>query len=166
MKNKFVLRELSRYQIGTFADIIYRNALLHPGDEAFVCGSQRITFAQFNDRVNRLIQGLRSAGVKKGDVIGILSWNCLEYADVYGAAMKGGFIASPFNPRLHEDELEYLINYSEAGTLFIGPDLHDTVERLRPRLPKVKNYINFGDSIPDMLSHHEMLAAQPPHEPD
>ena len=166
MKNKFVLRELSRYQIGTFADIIYRNALLHPGDEAFVCGSQRITFSQFNDRVNRLIQGLRSSAVKKGDVIGILSWNCLEYAEVYGAAMKGGFIASPFNPRLHEDELEYLINYSEANTLFIGPDMHETVESLRPRLAKVKNYINFGDSIPDMLSYHEMLAAQPPHEPD
>jgi long-chain acyl-CoA synthetase len=166
MKNKFVLRELSRYQIGTFADIIYRNALLHPGDEAFVCGSQRITFSQFNDRVNRLIQGLRSSGVKKGDVIGILSWNCLEYADVYGAAMKGGFIASPFNPRLHEDELEYLINYSEANTLFIGPDLVDIAGSLRSRLPKIKNYITFGDSVPDTRSHHEMLAAHPSHEPD
>ena len=147
MKNKLVLRELSRYPIGTFADIIYRNALLHPGAEAFVCGSQRITFAQFNDRANRLIQGLFSLGVKKGDVIGILSWNCLEYADVYGAAMKGGFIASPFNPRLHEDELEYLINYSEANTLFIGPDLVDKVASMRSRLPEVKNYITFGDAL-------------------
>jgi acyl-CoA synthetase (AMP-forming)/AMP-acid ligase II len=166
MTSKLVLRELSRYQIGTFADIIYRNALLHPSGEAFICGSQRITFRQFNDRVNRLIHGLRSSGVKKGDVIGILSWNCLEYADVYGAAMKGGFIASPFNPRLHEDELEYLINYSGANTLFIGPDLLDTAGSLRSRLPIVKNYITFGDSVPDMLSHHEMLAAHPSHEPD
>jgi len=133
MTDRLTLRELSRYELGTFADIIYRNALLHPGDEAFVCGSQRITFSQFNDRVNRLIQGLRSSGVKKGDVIGILSWNCLEYADVYGAAMKGGFIASPFNPRLHEDELEYLINYSEANTLFVGPDLLAVVDSLRHR---------------------------------
>ena len=84
MTSKLVLKELSRYQIGTFADIIYRNALLNPDSEAFVCGSQRITFAQFNDRVNRLIHALRSSDVKKGDVIGILSWNCLEYADVYG----------------------------------------------------------------------------------
>ncbi|MGD9080906.1 MAG: class I adenylate-forming enzyme family protein, partial [Desulfobacterales bacterium] len=106
MSAKFALRELSRYPIGTFADIIYRNALLNPDSEAFICGSQRITFEQFNDRVNSLIQGLRSSGAKQGDVIGILSWNCLEYADVYGAAMKGGFIASPFNPRLYEDDLE------------------------------------------------------------
>ena len=122
MTGKLVLKELSRYQIGTFADIIYRNALLYPDRKAFICGSQRITFAQYNDRVNSLVHALRSAGVNKGDVIGILSWNCLEYADVYGAAMKGGFIASPFNPRLHRDELEYLINYSGAKTLFFGPD--------------------------------------------
>jgi acyl-CoA synthetase (AMP-forming)/AMP-acid ligase II len=166
MSPKFVLRELSRYPIGTFADIIYRNALLNADSEAFVCGSRRITFAQFNDRVNSLIQGLRAAGAKKGDVIGILSWNCLEYADVYGAAMKGGFIASPFNPRLNEDELEYLINYSEASTLFFGPDLHDTIASLRSRLPGVKNYISFGESLPDMLSHQEIIDAYPSHEPD
>jgi acyl-CoA synthetase (AMP-forming)/AMP-acid ligase II len=166
MTSKLVLRELSRYQIGTFADIIYRNALLYPDREAFVCGSKRITFAQFNARVNSLIHALCSSKVKKGDVIGILSWNCLEYADVYGAAMKGGFIASPFNPRLHRQELEYLINYSEANTLFIDPELVPTVNSLRSHLPKVKRYISFGDSAADMLSHHELLATHPSNEPD
>jgi acyl-CoA synthetase (AMP-forming)/AMP-acid ligase II len=166
MTGKLVLKELSRYQIGTFADIIYRNALLHPDSEAFVCGSQRITFARYNDRVNSLVHALRESGVKQGDVIGILSWNCLEYADVYGAAMKGGFIASPFNPRLHGDELEYLINYSGAAALFVGPDLIPTVNSLRSRLPEVKHFISFGDAPPDMLSHHELLDAHPSHEPD
>ena len=46
MPNKLILKELCRYDIGTFADIVYRNALLHSGAEAFVCGEQRITFAQ------------------------------------------------------------------------------------------------------------------------
>ena len=109
MPDKFILKELCRYPRDTFADIIYRNALLHADEEAFVCGLQRITFAQFNTRVNSLINALGALGVKKGDVLGILSWNCLEYADVYGAAMKGAFIAAPFNPRLSQDELEYLI---------------------------------------------------------
>jgi len=166
MSDKFILRELSRYQLGTFADIIYRNALLHSDDEAFVCGPQRITFARFNARVNSLIHALWSSGVKKGDVIGILSWNCLEYMDVYGTAMKGGFIASPFNPRLHGEELEYLINYSEANTLFVGPEFVSTVASLRSRLPKVKHHISFGGSAPDMLSHQELRATHPSNEPD
>lgn len=68
-----LLKELSRYNIGTFADIIYRNALLYPDKEAFICGAERITFSEFNARVNSLIHALGSMGVKKGDVIGYLS---------------------------------------------------------------------------------------------
>ncbi len=166
MSDKLILKELCRYSRGTFADIVYRNALLHSDDEAFVCGPKRITFAQFNLRVNSLIHALCSLGVKKGDVIGILSWNCLEYVDVYGATMKGGFIASPFNPRLHSEEIEYLINYSEANTIFIGPELKKTVKSLRSRLPKVKHYISLGGSDHDMVSHDALLAKHPSDEPD
>jgi len=55
-----------------------------------VYGDTRITFSEFNTKVNKLIHALQAMGVKKGDVIGILSWNCLEYADVYGAAIIVG----------------------------------------------------------------------------
>ena len=69
---RLVLRELSRYQLGTFADIIYRNAILYPDSEASVCGSERISFSCFNERVNRLIHGLHAQGIHKGDVIGMV----------------------------------------------------------------------------------------------
>lgn len=166
MSGTLMLKELCRYRIGTFADIIYRNALLHADEEAFVCGHQRITFSQFNARVNRLIRSLRESGVGKGEVIGILSWNCLQYTDFYGAAMKGGFIASPFNPRLHPEELEYLINYSEANTLFVGPELLETVERLKPNLPRVKNYIGLEGAAPGLVSYDELLSGDESGEPD
>jgi len=166
MKDKRILRELSRYQLGTFADIVYRNALLNPEREAFVCGTERVTFQTFNSRVNNLVYGLTKLGLRKGDVVGILSWNCLEYADVYGAAMKGGFIASPFNPRMHPDELEYLINYSEAKALFVGPEWVKNINILRPRIPGVKNFISFETHVPDMVAHHEMLGANRSEEPN
>jgi len=166
MSSKIILKELCRYAIGTFADIIYRNALLHADEEAFICGGQRITFSQFNARVNRLIRSLQGFGVRKGEVIGILSWNCLEYAEFYGAAMKGGLIASPFNPRLHAEELEYLINYSEANTLFVGPELFETVERLRPRLPRIKNFVSLEGSASGMVPYQELLAGSEAGEPD
>ena len=166
MQKRFVLRELSRYKVGTYADIIYRNALLYSDEEAFKYGSERVTFAEFNARVNSLIHALQSMGVKKGDVLGILSWNCLEYADIYGAAMKGGFIASPFSPRLQADELDYLVNYSEANTLFVGPELVEMVNLLRPRLPKVKNLISLEGPAPEMDPHRDLLAGYSKEEPD
>jgi acyl-CoA synthetase (AMP-forming)/AMP-acid ligase II len=69
--------------VGTYADIVYRNALLYPQGIAFKCGSESVTFSQFNARVNSLVHGLQSLGVRKGEVLGVLSWNCLEYADIY-----------------------------------------------------------------------------------
>jgi len=166
MQEKLLLKELCRYAIGTWADIIYRNALLYPENEVFIYGKERITFAQFNARVNRLIHALHSMGVKKGEGIGIVSWNCLGYADIYGAAMKAGFIISPINPRLQASELDYLINYSEIHTLFVGRELIETVNQLRPHFPKVKNYISLEMSAPGMISYQEMLLAHPEEEPD
>ena len=134
--------------------------------EAFVYGSDRVTFAQYNERVNSLIHALNSMGVKKGDVIGILAWNCLDYVDVYGAAMKGGFIASPFNTRLLSEELDYLINYSEANTLFVGPELAEMVDHIRPKLRKVRNFISIEGQAEGMISHAELLKNHSKAEPD
>ncbi|MFC2069754.1 long-chain-fatty-acid--CoA ligase [Chloroflexota bacterium] len=166
MTDKYILKELCRYNIGTYADVIYRNALLYPEQEAFAYGPERITYSQFNGRVNSLVHALQAMGVKKGDAIGILSYNCLEYADVYGAAMKGGYIASPFNFRLQAEEFEYIINYSEVDTLFVGPELVETINSLRSRLPKVKNYISFEGAAPDMQCHADLLKEYPGDEPD
>ena len=166
MTDKLLLKELSRYNLGTFADIIYRNALLYSDNEAFIYGPQRVTFAQFNRRVNSMIHALGASGVQKGDVVGVLSWNCLEYLDIHAAAMKGGFIASLFNPRLNRKELEAIINYSEANTLCVGPEFVETVDSIRSLLPKVKQYISFGGPAPDMISHQELLDTHPSDEPD
>jgi long-chain acyl-CoA synthetase len=166
MSKRLVLKELSRYDTGTYADVIYRNAILYTDEVAMKCGHESATFGQFNERVNSLIHALSSMGVRKGDVLGILSWNCLDYADVYGAAMKFGYISSPFNPRLQLDELDYLINYSEANTLFVGPQLVDLVRDLKPRIPKVKHFVCFENPVPSMISHRELLAKFPKDEPD
>jgi acyl-CoA synthetase (AMP-forming)/AMP-acid ligase II len=166
MTEKLLLKELARYNIGTFADNIYRNALLYPDLEAFVYENSRITFSQYNSRVNQLIHALYKMGNKKGNMIGILSWNCQQMVELFGATMKGGFIASPFNPRLTADELDYLVNYSETDTIFVGPELVDTINNLRPRLKKVKNYIINEGKSPDFISYEDLISAHSKEEPD
>ena len=92
MPTEKILQELARYKIGTFAHIIHRHSLLRPEKEAFVYGSERINYTEFNARVNSLVHALQELGVNKGDAIGILSWNCLDYVIVYGAATAASFI--------------------------------------------------------------------------
>jgi len=166
MAGKLVLRELSRYPIGTFADIIYRNALLYPDSEAFVCGSQRISFGSFNGQVNRIIHGLLGAGVRKGDVIGILSWNRLEYCEVFGAAMKGGFVLAHFSPRLKAEELLHVINDAEAKVLFLGKEFVEIVETIQEDLAKTEMFLIFDDEAEPMRAYRDLLKDQPAAEPD
>jgi acyl-CoA synthetase (AMP-forming)/AMP-acid ligase II len=166
MTAKLVLRELSRYSIGTFADIIYRNALLYPDSEAFVCGSQRTSFSNFNERVNRLVHGLQAAGVLKGEVIGILSWSRLEYCEVFGAAMKGGFVIAHFNPRLKAEELTHVINDAEAKVIFLGHEFIKIIDSLRQRLLKTRIFVVFDNETEPMRAYEDFLKTQPMEEPD
>ena len=166
MTTKLLLRELSRYQLGTFADIVYRNAILYPDSEAFVCGSERISFKRFNERVNRLIHGLQDLGIQKGDIIGILSWNQVEYPEVFGAAMKGGFVLAHFNPRLQAEELIHVINDSEARVVFLGPEFGEVIARLHKRLSKAELFLTFGDAERQMIAYREVLESHSSEEPE
>jgi len=166
MPAKQVLQELARYKTGTFAYIIRRHSLLRPDKEAYIYGAERLTYSEYNARVNSLVHALQGLGVTKGDPIGILSWNCLDYVIVYGAAMKGGYLLSRFNPRLRADEIDYLVNYSAVKTLFVGPELVEQVESLRPRLSRVENYISLEGPAPGMTDLRGLLSSYPDTEPD
>ena len=166
MPGKLVLRELSRYQLGTFADIIYRNAILYPESEAFVYGPKRVTFKGFNERVNRLIHGLQALDIQKGDIIGILSWNQLEYVEVFGAAMKGGFVLAHFNPRLQAQELLHVMNDSDPRVLFLGSEFVGTFAAICHHLPKTEFCFVFGDAEGRAMAYGEMLERQSRGEPE
>jgi len=166
MSGRLVLLELSRYPLGTFADIIYRNAILYPDSEAFVRDAERVSFKSFNERVNRLIHGLQDLDIQKGDVIGILSWNQLEYPEVFGAAMKGGFVLAHFNPRLQAQELIHVINDAEPRVLFLGSETAETVDGIRSHLGKTERFVAFGDTQGQMMVYGDLLIGQSGEEPD
>jgi len=166
MHPKKILQELNRYKIGTCAEMIYRNALFYPDRETFIFGQTRRTFAEFNSRVNCLVNGLLSMGLKKGDVVGVLAWNSIEYLEVYGAAMKGGFIISPFNPRLNERELKYLVDYSTAKILFVGQELRDMAQKLTSAESCAVKCISLGFSDQLMISYDSLMTEFPESEPN
>jgi len=165
MNDTLILKELSRYPLGTFADLIYRNALLYPDQEAFVCGSHRIDFRQFNKRVNAIVHGLQDMGIQKGDVMGIISWNRLEYPEVFGAAMKGGFVLAHFSPRLKPHELEHLINDSRARVLFFGPEFQGPMKTIQDQLSKTQALVSFGESESGITGYRDLLEGHPTQEP-
>ncbi|MBN1366459.1 MAG: long-chain-fatty-acid--CoA ligase [Dehalococcoidales bacterium] len=161
-----ILVELSRYPIGTFADVIYRHSLLIGDNVALIYQKERCTFAEYNARVNSLVRAIQALGVRKGETIGILSWNSLDFAYLLGAAMKGGFISSPFNPRLSVSDLDYIINYSETSVVFVAAEFADTIKQLRPQLPKVKHVVTLEKTVAGMPYIQDLIKANSSEELD
>ena len=152
--------------MGTFVDLICRNAILYPDSEAFVWGSERIGFRHFNERVNALVHGLQTFGIQKGEVIGILSWNRLEYPEVFGAAMKGGFVLAHFSPRLKAEELRHLIDNSQARALFFAPEFQGSVEEIQKRPSRTEALVRFGQPKGRASGYKDLLERHTVQEPE
>ena len=76
---------------------------------AVEAGSRRLTYAELDDRVRRLSEGLARRGVVRGDRIALLSENRLEYVEIELAAARLGAIVACQNWRLTGAELHHCI---------------------------------------------------------
>lgn len=165
MAEASIQQKMCRYPLDTCADLIYRNALLYPDREAFVWKDDRITYAAYNRRVNKLVHALDAAGLAKGDVVGTFCWNRIEVADAFGAAMKGGFIVAPFNARLQAEEIVAVIRDSGATVLLVDPECAAVLTPVLDRLPQLRHCIGVGGEIPGWTGYEAWTAAHSDEEP-
>ncbi|MBL7178667.1 MAG: AMP-binding protein [Pseudomonadota bacterium] len=128
----------------TVYDAIQRNAISF-GDKLawFEAEDGRmITFFQFKEKVDRLAYGLQQAGITKGDRIGVLGKNSLEYFLLYGAAAAVGAIMLPINWRLSADEVSYNLADGEPVAVFADREYQELIKGFQDRLPSVQHYFN------------------------
>src|SRR5258708_32488179 len=94
--------------------LLSRHAQYRPDHLAVVFEDHRLTFRQFNARVNRLAHALLAAGLAKGDKVATVLPNCLEQLEVYWAAAKTGLVVAPMSPLLQESGLASLLANSDS----------------------------------------------------
>ena len=68
---------------------------------------REITWSVFDEKANRVANMLLGRGIKKGDRVAILMFNCLEWLPIYFGILKTGALAVPLNFRYAPDEIEY-----------------------------------------------------------
>ena len=112
-----------------------------PDRDFLVFEGQRRSFAETNERVNRLAHALSELGIQKGDRIGMLQVNCPQYVEAYFAAAKLGAIFVPLNFRAKAEELTYMIGNAEVTILFVGARYLDMVDEVLSRFSTVKECI-------------------------
>ncbi|MEX2750745.1 MAG: AMP-binding protein [Candidatus Freyarchaeota archaeon] len=142
MADDLQMNLMRRFCVG---DLIRRTARRWPKKEAFVYSykgkvTHRLTYEEFNRLVNRFANAMLEMGVKKGDIVGIISHNSVQMGVyLYGIAKIGAWIC-PLNFALRGKEITDLINHAKPKVLFVEDDLVAHVKELVKDMPSVKIY--------------------------
>ncbi|MCR4661826.1 MAG: acyl--CoA ligase [Clostridia bacterium] len=155
-------------------DLLVRNAKQWPNDTALVeinpeiGDRKRITWREYNlvetsnnnsnrreiswkvfdEKANKCANLLMKNGVVKGEKVGILLTNCLEWLPIYFGVLKTGALAVPLNFRYASDEILYCCDLADIEVLFMGPEFIGRVEEICDKLTKVKHIYYVGDACP------------------
>jgi len=113
------------------------HARYRPNHPAVVVEDYRLSFREFNARVNRLANALSCLGVKKGDKVATILPNCLSLLETYWAMAKTGAVVVPLSPLLREKALATLIRDSDTGTIVASPDFADPLAAIRHELQNI-----------------------------
>src|SRR5438876_9617275 len=132
---------------------------------AVVCGGARFTYREFNERADRLSTALANFGVRKGDRVAYLSFNCHRLLEAYFGVPQLGAVLLPLNIRLSAEELGYILNDASPKILFFDPEFIPLVECLRAKASSVERAISLRDAKPAWAHpkfYDELIAASEP----
>jgi acyl-CoA synthetase (AMP-forming)/AMP-acid ligase II len=133
-----------------------------PDADAMTYGDRTWTWSQWNDRVRRLAGALKERGVQRGGVVAFLDKNHPACVELTFAAASLGAATAIINFRLAADELDYVLNDSEAKLLIVGKELKPNIDKIRDKLTNIEHIIEATPEGEDGDEYEAMLAAAEP----
>jgi 3-oxocholest-4-en-26-oate---CoA ligase len=116
-----------------------------PDRVALICGDEKLTYAQLEERANRLAHYLIDRGVQKDDKVGLYCRNRIEIVIAMLGIIKAGAILVNVNYRYVEGELRYLFDNSDMVALVHERQYSDRVANVLPDTPNVKTALVVED---------------------
>jgi acyl-CoA synthetase (AMP-forming)/AMP-acid ligase II len=113
----------NRIQRVNVGDSLTRSAARYPDALALADGTRRLTYREFNSRVNRCAAGLAGHGYQRHDALAIASGNSIEFLVTYYACAKLGVVCVPVNLGWRPDEVGYVLGHSRSRGLVIESQL-------------------------------------------
>src|SRR3954467_352535 len=116
-------------------------ASAHPDRIAYIYDDERVTFAEFDRRVDSVASALRASGVGHGDRVAILEKTSLPYVELLFAAARIGAVQVPVNYRLAADEVAYIVDNARARVLVAGAEFVPVLDAIAGRLEHTDHLI-------------------------
>ena len=142
----------------TIADAIATHARLTPDKIGVRDSTRALTFKDWNTRACQLANALLERGLKPGDRVALLAYNCIEWAEIYIGLARAGLVAVPINFRLTAPEIAYIVQHSQASAIIAQDVLGERVEAIRQDLGIAdQGYVMFGQETPGWAAYEKLI---------
>ena len=120
---------------------VLRHAARHHGGTEIVSKDtegtiRRTTWDELERRSRRLVRALTSLGIGANDRIGTLAWNDARHLEIYYAAPGMQAICHTINPRLHPDDITYIINNAADQIVFVDTSFAELIATIAPNIAR------------------------------
>jgi acyl-CoA synthetase (AMP-forming)/AMP-acid ligase II len=139
-----------------------------PDHESLVCGDRRLSYAEVDERANRLAHHLAAQGIGAGDHLALYLYNGVEYIEGMLAAFKLRAVPINVNYRYVEEELRYLLDDSDAKAIAFHREFGPKLDAVRRELPLLRAFVAVDDgtgtalgSLPAMEYEQALTEASP-----
>jgi acyl-CoA synthetase (AMP-forming)/AMP-acid ligase II len=126
----------------------------------------RYTFADCAARVRKLANALRHLGLDAGSAVASLGWNNHRHLEAYYAVSGSGMVMHTCNPRLHPEQLIYIINHAADRALLFDATFAPLIARIAAHCPTVELWVAMSDAanmpaadgMPNLRCYEELIA--------
>ena len=105
----------------------------------------RYTYADVLRRTKKLANALSRLEVRIGDRVATMAWNTFRHLEAWYAIGGMGAICHTVNPRLFEQQIEFIVNHAEDKVLLLDVPFVPMLERLQEKLPTVEHFVVMTD---------------------
>src|SRR5476651_1507653 len=108
----------------------------------------RTSYAAVARRARKLAAVLRGLGVCLGDRVGTLAMNSDRHLELYYAISGIGAVCNTINPRLSHDDIAFIADHAEDGSIFVDPEFLPIVVAVAPRLRELRGVVVLEEQLP------------------
>ena len=128
----------------------------------------RYRFADLAHRARQLANVLQTLGLRPGSVVGSIAWNNHRHLEAYYAVSGSGMVMHTCNPRLHPEQLAYIINHADDEVVLFDTTFAPLVRAIAASCPRVRHWVALCDAdalaaidttgLPPVQAYESLLA--------
>ena len=137
----------------------------HPEQEIVYADRLRYTYRDLDQRVRRLANVLRAAGVQAGDTVALLDWDSHRSLECFFAVPMLGAVLHTVNVRLSPEQVAYTMNHAQDDLVLVHDDFVPLLEQIQGQLGTVRGYLQLTDeqatatTLPVLGEYEALLAS-------